>query len=93
VSTALSGKIALDHNARRLCISDSNHNRLLVTELVRSTQARITKIIGGRDAGNHDGSFSEARFNRPQGLFLDQDSLLSGTDNHRLCRIDLSSEK
>src|SRR5690606_24088443 len=75
------GKIAADATAARLYISDSNHNRILVT----TADGKVEFIIGSGMPGNQGGSFTEARFNRPQGVCLDGDILyIADTENHTI---------
>ena len=60
------GKITADEQSRRLFISDSNHNRIVVAGL----DGKLIATIGSGAAGRADGNFSTAEFNRPQGLAL-----------------------
>lgn len=84
------GRIAADATAARLYISDSNHNRILVTAL----DGKVEFIIGSGMTGNRDGSFTEARFNRPQGVCLDGDVLyIADTENHTIRAANLKSKK
>jgi DNA-binding beta-propeller fold protein YncE len=61
------GKVLADHLSGRLYIADSNHNRIVVTSLT----GHVIETIGSGLQGVGDGIFSQARFNRPQGLALD----------------------
>jgi len=84
------GKIAADATAARLYISDSNHNRILTT----TADGKVEFIIGSGMPGNQDGSFTEARFNRPQGVCLDGDILyIADTENHTIRAANLKSKK
>jgi len=82
---AFPGKVLADEASGRLFIADSNHHRVLVTDL----EGRITDVIGpgtatsDHEAGWEDGAFADARFYRPQGLALDGDVLyIADTENH-----------
>jgi DNA-binding beta-propeller fold protein YncE len=67
------GKLLADQATGRLFIADSNHNRIVVADIaqVASGFSRTIEIIGSGIQGDGDGIFSQARFNRPQGLALD----------------------
>ena len=62
------GKVLADAAGERLFIADSNHNRIVVT----SMSGEVIQTIGSGIQGDADGIFSQARFNRPQGLALDR---------------------
>ena len=83
---AFPGKLLADAQNDRLYISDSNHNRLVVTKL----DGTLIETIGTGDAGSVDGSFDKATFHRPQGLALSGDLLyVADTENHLIRRVDL----
>src|SRR6185503_4041800 len=78
--------VLADAQTDRLYISDSNHNRLVVTRLDGS----LIEAVGTGDAGSSDGSFDRATFHRPQGLALSGDFLyVADTENHLIRRIDV----
>ena len=82
------GKVLADEASGRLFISDSNHNRVVVATL----DGEVTQVVGGGEAGLADGDFSMARFDHPQGMALDGDSLyVADTENHAIRRIDLAA--
>ena len=82
------GKVLADAETDRLFIADSNHNRIVVSTL----NGRVTAIIGGPDAGLVDGGFQEARFDDPQGMALDGDTLyVADAKNHAIRRVDLAN--
>ena len=82
------GKVLADEAGHRLFISDSNHNRIVVTTL----EGVVTAVIGSGVEGLEDGDFSAASFNHPQGMALDGDTLyVADTENHALRRINLSA--
>ncbi len=90
--TALSfpGKVSADKKNKRLFISDTNHNRIIITK----PDGTILDTIGGRNAGNRDGSFTEARFNHPQGTFLHGDILyIADTENHAIRAANLTTHQ
>jgi len=83
---AFPGKLLADAQNDRLYISDSNHNRLVVTRLDGS----LIGTIGTGDPGSADGSFDKATFHRPQGLALSGDLLyVADTENHLIRLVDL----
>lgn len=85
---AFPGKLAVDEARGRLFISDSNHNRIVVTDL----SGKFLQSVGDGTAGLVDGDLGTARFNRPQGLALWKGSLLvADTENHALRRVDLTT--
>ncbi len=86
------GKIAGDEASGRLFISDSNHHRLLITDLDGCVQAQI----GRGDAGLDDGAFDEATFRQPQGVYFDaatETLYVADTENHALRRVDLRARQ
>ena len=79
------GKVLADAAGQRLCIADSNHNRIVVTSLA----GEVIETIGSGIQGDTDGIFSQARFNRPQGLAWDDDILyVADTGNDQIRAID-----
>jgi thiol-disulfide isomerase/thioredoxin len=86
------GKIAADEKSDTLVISDSDHNRIVVTSL----RGRVKEVIGGKSAGFKDGSFHTARFFRPQGVYFDSEKniiYVADTENHAIRKIDLVQRK
>lgn len=87
---AFPGKVLADSVSKRLFISDSNHNRIVVTDL----NGKFIETIGGGTAAWADGDFSTAAFNRPQGLALDGTRLyVADTENQRIRLVDLKAKK
>lgn len=83
------GKIIADEKTQRLFIADSNHHRIVVTNF----DGDVENIIGSGKPGLGDGDFSTARFNQPQGLALDGNSLyVADTLNSAIRRVDLEKE-
>lgn len=87
---AFPGKVLADAVSKRLFISDSNHNRIVVTDL----NGKFIETIGNGKAAAVDGDFSLASFNRPQGLALDGTNLyVADTENQRIRLVDLKTKK
>jgi len=83
------GKVLADDAGKRLFITDSNHNRIVVTSLTGELQ----HVIGSGRNGKADGPFEEAEFSRPQGTALVGTKLyVSDTENHLLRVVDLESK-
>jgi len=85
------GKIALDVAGQRLFISDSNNNRVVITDL----EGRFIDHVGSGAAGLRDGSFEEAQFNRLQGVSYDPTRnvlYVADTENHALREVDLTEK-
>ncbi len=81
------GKIVTDPAEEKLYITDSNHNRIIVSDL----NGQILDVIGNGEAGLADGDFERARFNQPQGLaFFDNKLLVADTENHALRLADFN---
>ncbi|KAJ8752307.1 hypothetical protein K2173_003943 [Erythroxylum novogranatense] len=82
------GKLAIDALNDRLFISDSNHNRIVVTDLDGNF---ILQVGSSGEEGLRDGSFDDAMFNRPQGLAYNAKKNLlyvADTENHALREVD-----
>ena len=85
---AFPGKILADGPGNRLFIADTNHNRIVITDLDGQTQA----IIGSGAEDFADGNYASAAFNHPQGLELVNDILyVADTENHAIRRISLTA--
>jgi thiol-disulfide isomerase/thioredoxin len=83
------GKVLADEAGRRLFISDSNHNRLVIAGL----DGRLIDIIGTGAIGKTDGAFDKATFDHPQGLALVGETLyVADTENHLIREIDLAQK-
>jgi DNA-binding beta-propeller fold protein YncE len=84
------GKILADEKGNRLFISDSNHNRIVITTL----EGTLIETIGSGDIGKADGDFRTTTFNRPQGCALNGETLyVADTENHMLRKVDLTTKK
>ncbi len=83
------GKVLADAAGRRLFISDSNHNRIVVADL---DSYEVLDVIGAGEPGLADGDYASAQFFRPQGLALDGDTLyVADTENHAIRAVDLEA--
>lgn len=83
------GKVLADAKSNRLFISDTGHNRIVMTDL----DGKGPVVIGDGDEGLVDGDFATARFNRQQGMCLDGDTLyVADTENHAIRAVDLNSK-
>lgn len=72
----------------RLVISDTHHNRILITNAHGQVQDRI----GNGQIGQKDGAFESATFHHPQGTYLAQDQLyIADTENHLIRHADLTT--
>jgi thiol-disulfide isomerase/thioredoxin len=82
------GKIVADAQGKRLFIADTGHNRIIQTDLEGANPV----TIGSGEEGFDDGEFKKASFNRPQGMFLSEDTLfVADTENHAIRAIDLKA--
>jgi len=82
------GKVIADVKGGRLFISDSNHNRILVTTF----DGEVKEVIGSGKLGRKDGAFEQAEFEKQQGMALDGDYLyIADTENHALRVADLKA--
>ncbi len=87
---AFPGKVLADEKSKRLFISDSNHNRIVVTDF----NGKLLEVIGSGRAAKTDGDFAGAGFNRPQGIAADGDNLyVADTENHLIRRLDLKTKR
>jgi DNA-binding beta-propeller fold protein YncE len=85
---AFPGKVIVDEASSRLFIADSNHHRVIETDL----DGRITRVIGSGTAGFANGAFAAASFYRPQGLALDAGMLyIADSENHAVRAADLAT--
>ncbi len=84
------GKISISSD-NKLAISDSNHNRIIITDM----SGKIEHSIGSGKAGFSDGDFTSASFFRPQGLaWKDNNTIfVADTENHAIRKIDLAARK
>jgi len=72
----------------KIYISDSNHNRILVTDM----EGRVEEAIGSGEQGRRDGPFESAAFHHPQGLALYGDQLfIADTEQHLIRAADFKT--
>ena len=84
------GKILADAEHKRLFITDTGHNRVVVT----TVEGRHLATIGNGGTGLTDGNYETAQFNRPQGLCLFQGKLyVADVENHAIREIDLEAQQ
>lgn len=81
------GKVLVDVESDRLFIADSNHNRIVISDL----QGNVQEVIGDGQPRLQDGDFETAGFFRPQGLALDDENNLyiADTENHAIRLVNL----
>lgn len=83
------GKLLADSTGNRLFVSDSNHNRIVVSTL----DGKLIDVIGNGQIGANDGSYTDATFDHPQGMALSGDTLyVADTENHLIRTIDLKTK-
>ena len=81
------GKVLADASGDRLFISDSNHNRIVITSLAGA----VKEVIGSGEEGFGDGSFAAAAFNHPQGMALVEDTLyVADAESHAIRKVNLT---
>jgi DNA-binding beta-propeller fold protein YncE len=84
------GKILADTENDRLYISDSNHNRIVVSTL----DGQLVETIGDGQLGLKDGDYQSAQFDHPQGMELVGTTLyVADTENHAIRTINLKTKK
>lgn len=82
------GKIAAGRGF--LYISDTGHHRIVVAR----PDGTIVETIGSGERGFADGDAATARFQYPQGLCVDGDTLyVADTENHRIRAVDLAARR
>jgi DNA-binding beta-propeller fold protein YncE len=86
------GKVLADPAGKRLFISDSNHNRIVIADLATY---EVKAVIGTGTKGLKDGDFATAAFFRPQGLALTPDGntlYVADTENHTIRAVNLKEK-
>lgn len=84
------GKVVADAASNRLFISDSNHNRIVVTSL----EGQLLDVIGAGTIGRADGAYDKAQFDHPQGMALVDNRLyVADTENHLIRVVDLAQKQ
>ncbi len=83
------GKVLADATSNRLFVSDTGHNRLVISDL----SGKNAVVVGNGQAAMVDGPFEKASFHRPQGLSLLGDTLyVADTENHAIRAVDLKAK-
>jgi thiol-disulfide isomerase/thioredoxin len=83
------GKVTADAKGGRLFITDTVHNRIVVTDL----DGKGKFVIGNGASGLEDGPFDKATFNRPQGTCLVGETLyVADVENHAIRAVDLKHQ-
>lgn len=84
------GKISADAPGRRLFISDTNHNRIVIVDL----EGKIQEIVGSGQSDDRDGEFSHAALFHPQGTtYADGTLYIADTGNNAIKAADIKSRK
>ncbi|PHR98261.1 MAG: hypothetical protein COA78_26395 [Blastopirellula sp.] len=84
------GKVLADEATNRLYIADSNHNRIVISDL----NGKLIETIGSGAIGSKDGDYATAKFHHLQGMALDGNTLyVADTENHMLRKVDLKSKQ
>ena len=82
------GKILADAPSNRLVVSDSTHHRVVVADLA----GKVKTVVGAGAPGYADGPAAQAKFDDPQGLALDGDTLyVADRKNHVIRAVDLKT--
>lgn len=82
------GKVLPTHD--RVFIADSDHHRIVVTDV----DGTVLRVVGSGKSGLRDGDAASASFFRPQGMALDpaSDTLyVADSENHAIRAVDLTS--
>ncbi len=83
------GKVLADAENDRLFVSDSNHNRIVITRL----NGELLDVIGSGKIGKANGSYADASFDHPQGMALVGQTLyVADTENHLIRSVDLEQK-
>jgi len=91
MALAFPGKVLADEATNRLFISDTNHHRIVVADLLTY---EVLDVIGSGARGFDDGDVGEATFDKPQGMALDAANNLlyvADVNNHAVREVDLAA--
>ena len=85
---AFPGKVLADEGRGRLYIADTQHHRIVETDLA----GEIQRVFGSGERGRDYGAAGDAQFSEPQGMALADDLLyVADAGNHLIRAIDLAS--
>ncbi len=87
------GKVLADGDGGRLFVADTNHHRILVTDLATG---EVLDVAGSGLPGYLDGGFGVAEFDQPQGMALAEDGrtlYLADTGSHAIRALDLETRQ
>jgi thiol-disulfide isomerase/thioredoxin/sugar lactone lactonase YvrE len=93
MALAFPGKVLADAATNRLFISDTNHHRIIVADLLTY---EVLDVIGSGERGFRDGGAGEATFDKPQGMALDVAKNLlyvADVNNHAVREVDLAGRR
>ena len=83
------GKVLADQANGLLYITDSSHNRIVISD----TEGNVKEVIGSGQVGRMDGDFASASFDHPQGLALHENTLyVADVENNMIRKVDLVSK-
>lgn len=83
------GKVFADGVGKRLFITDTKHNRIVIASL----DGKLIEVIGSGKEGREDGAFGSASFKKPQGVALNGSTLyIADTENHLIRKADLAAK-
>jgi thiol-disulfide isomerase/thioredoxin len=83
------GKILADGEGKRLFITDTKHNRIVIAGL----DGKLIDVIGNGKEGRDDGAYDVASFKKPQGVALLGPTLyVADTENHSIRKVDLEAK-
>jgi thiol-disulfide isomerase/thioredoxin len=87
---AFPGKISADPRRRLLIISDTNHNRIILSD----PDGAIQEVMGSGNLGFKDGPFEAAEFHHPQGTAVDGEIVyIADTENHAIRAANLRTRR
>jgi DNA-binding beta-propeller fold protein YncE len=80
------GKVQIDATQKRMIISDSGHNRIIVSDM----NGGVLNVVGSGCKGLKDGDFETAKFHCPQGCAVVGDLVyVADSGNHAIRCVDL----
>ena len=88
-SLSFPGNVFANEESNRLFIADTNHNRIVITDL----DGKVVDVVGDGTTGRVDGRFGVASFNKPHGMYYSNDTLyVADTENHLVRKLDLKEK-